>query len=121
MTIAVVDIETKTLIALNNWRKTLTTLNIKNNDSHNIEHEEKYEDTKGMIKRCKTKKSRQYTDQKEEQTIHCPKGRADNTLAKMKSKQCTGQKEEQTKYWPKERADDTLAKRKKTEEQTMMN
>ena len=96
MTIAVVDIETKTLIALNNWRKTLTTLNIKNNDSHNIEHEEKYEDTKGMIKRCKTKKSRQYTDQKEEQTIHWPKGRANNTLAKRKSRQYTDQKEKQT-------------------------
>jgi hypothetical protein len=82
-----VNIETKTLIALNNWRKTITTLNIKNNDSYNIEHEEKFEDTNGMIKRCKTKKSRQYTGQKEEQTIHWPKGRADNTLAKRKRRQ----------------------------------
>jgi hypothetical protein len=55
MTVAVVNIEAKTLIALNNWRKTITTLNIKNNDSYNIEHEEKFEDTNGMIKRCKIK------------------------------------------------------------------
>jgi predicted nucleic acid-binding Zn ribbon protein len=32
---------------------------------------------------------------KEEQTMHWPKGRADNTLAKRKSRQYTDQKEEQ--------------------------
>jgi hypothetical protein len=58
------------------------------------------------------RKNRQYTDQKEEQTIHWPKGRADNALAKRKSRQYTGQKEEQTIHWPKGRADNTLAKRK---------
>jgi hypothetical protein len=42
------------------------------------------------------RKSRQYTDQKEEQTIHWPKGRADNTLTKRKSRQYADQKEEQT-------------------------
>ena len=50
------------------------------------------------------RKSRQYTGQKEEQTIHWPTGRAD--------RQCIGQKEEQTIHWPKGRADITLAKRK---------
>jgi phage protein U len=50
--------------------------------------------------------------QKEEQTIHWTKGRADNTLAKRKSRQYTGQKEEQTIHWPKGTADNTLAKRK---------
>jgi magnesium-transporting ATPase (P-type) len=51
--------------------------------------------------------------------------RANNTLAKRKSKQCTGQKEEQTIHWPKGRADNTLTKRKsrqytdQKEEQTM--
>jgi phage protein U len=42
------------------------------------------------------RKSRQYTGQKEEQTIHWPKGTADNTLAKRNSRQYTGQKEQQT-------------------------
>jgi uncharacterized membrane protein len=49
------------------------------------------------------RKSRQCTGQKEEQTIHWPKGRADNTLAKSKSRQYTGQKEEQTIHCPKGR------------------
>ena len=44
--------------------------------------------------------------------MHWPKGRADNTLAKGKSRQYTGQKEGQTIHWPKGRADNTLAKRK---------
>jgi phage protein U len=44
--------------------------------------------------------------------MYWPKGRADNTLAKRKSRQYTGQKEEQTIHWPKGRADNTLAKRK---------
>jgi phage protein U len=57
-------------------------------------------------------KSRQYTGQKEELTIHCPKGRADNTLAKRKSRKYTGQKEEQTIHWPKGRANNALDKRK---------
>jgi hypothetical protein len=52
---------------------------------------------------------RQCTGQKEEQTIHWPKGRADITLAKRKSRQCTGQKEEQTIHWPKGRAGNVLA------------
>jgi RNA polymerase-binding transcription factor DksA len=38
----------------------------------------------------------QYTDQRKEQTIHWPKGRAHNTLTKRKSTQSTGQKKEQT-------------------------
>jgi uncharacterized membrane protein len=37
------------------------------------------------------RKSRQYTYQKEEQTMHWPKGRADKVLAKRKSRQYTGQ------------------------------
>jgi uncharacterized membrane protein len=37
-------------------------------------------------------------------------------MAKRKSKQYTGQKEEQTKHWPKGRADNTLTKRKSTKE-----
>jgi hypothetical protein len=40
------------------------------------------------------------------------KGRAYNTLTKRKSRQYTDQKEEQTMHWPKGRADNTLAKRK---------
>jgi len=48
---------------------TLITLNI----------EEKFEDTKGVIKRCKTKKDRQYTGQKKKD-----RRRTDNTLAKRK-------------------------------------
>jgi hypothetical protein len=46
---------------------------------------------KGRADNTLTKrKSIQYTDQKEEKTIHWPKGRADNVLAKMKSRQYTG-------------------------------
>ena len=53
--------------------------------------------TKGRVDNGLTKrKSRQYTDQKEEQTIHWPKRKADNTLVKRKNRQYTGQKEEQT-------------------------
>jgi hypothetical protein len=50
------------------------------------------------------RKSRQCTDQKEEQTMHWPKGRADKVPAKRKSRQYTDQKEEQTMHWPKGRA-----------------
>jgi hypothetical protein len=57
------------------------------------------------------RKSRQCTGQKEELTIHWPKGGADNTLTKWKSRQYTVQKEEQTMHWPKGRADNTLTKR----------
>ena len=45
--------------------------------------------------------------------MHWPKVRADNTLAKRKSRQYTGQREKQTMYRLKgRRADNTLAKRK---------
>jgi uncharacterized membrane protein len=47
--------------------------------------------------------------EKEEQTMHWPKGRADKVLAKRKSRQYTGQREEQIIHWPKGRADNTLA------------
>ena len=79
-------------------------------------YEEKFEDTKGVI-RSRKSKNKQYSGQKTEvQTMQWPKDRrTDDTVAKrQKYRQYSGQKTEvQTIQWPKDRStDNTVAKSK---------